>query len=286
MSSIQPIAYNRFNNKFYILNNVTTHNAKAFIDEDSYRKFKDFRKSDRTVKDLQRQGFALPIFKSKHHTGLFCDYLLEINRAYPPTSGEFSDDNFVNFCKVKVVHRRPYIRYDFEIPGQTVILFHHKNYPFADFEFNGVRYRWIKLSHTDLLNHMDYKFILYELPRGKLTFLSESNRGTIDNNHPLLGNFLGRKWFGTIKDKELQQLTTSKKIGQFDLTDRNLLGVKKGQFEINSDTCIKSIKDIPDDIMLFLSMITLFKLEQDIADSRNKKRRNRNAMNAMNNNFM
>lgn len=270
--SDQPITYNNFNNKFFFLNSLSNYDAKVFIDEDTYRKFKDFRKYDRTTKQLQQQGFVLPILKTNFHRGLFSSNVMEVSKCRPQESGEFSDSNWHDYCKVKLVHKSPYRRYEFQMKRQTVVLVHHKKYPFADFEFNGVRYRWIKYSNVSFLKENEYRFDLYELPMEKPSLMSNQRKGQANEKSVLMENFLGNFWFKSVKEKNLEDLTTTRRIGRYDSTERTLLGVKKGQFEVNTSMEINNIKDIPDDIMLFLMMITMFKAEEEVKETNQKSR--------------
>lgn len=260
--SDQPMAYNTYNNKFYIVNSISNHDAKIYIDKDSYLKFRNSDK-DKSIQDLQRKGIALPILTTEHHTSIFHRYMLEISKCCSKESGD------VDFCNIKLVHKKPYRRYEFQLTAQTIVLFYHRNYPFGDFEFEGRRYRWIVYSEFNSLKDINYRFALYELSPERLTLMSDTT-GQVNEESPLIDDFLGRDWNSSFESRDFEQLTTPKRIGQFDITDRFILGVKNGQFEINTPTEINTINNVPEDILLFLSMIALLKVEEEIKENEEK----------------
>lgn len=272
-----PIQENKYHHAFAITNKQSWLIYKVFIDEDSMHKYKAFKdnKHNNMVADLQHQGKCLPILKTHCNTySAFKKGYLSVDKFSPPAIGDtFSTKKHGNPYSRVIKHTHlKYTKFEVELPEGTVMLYKHRRFPIVDFVHKEKRFRWLYYSdYRARTGEYKYTYSLFEIDEYQPSLVDDLVDGEVNKNNLLIGstvkNIFSKSNFK--RNYDVESFVSTKKICQIRYLNRQkMFGSRPtAVFEFSSDQEIESIKDVTPEVMRYLTMALIFKMEQDIKEN-------------------
>lgn len=280
---------------FIVCNSSLLHKLTVFVSSDSVGKYKSFKDNMNAgplspINDLQAQGLGVPLLRAETHS-FSINKFLTIYRFHTDNAirgfNKNTDYGAAPFCEIKKSRHWAYDTYTLTFKPKNsrpfkVWLFAHSTLPISDYQYNGIRYRWI---HDRKYFQYYESYRAFRLEPNQPTMLSNWSGGDFldSRKNPLVGNKLSQfidprsrkpkdKYFSDHEVGRLDKLKKKGILGRLQETTKILLPdmSNSGYRNVNYD----SIHSVTIDVLVHLCTGLVLKRIEDIKE---EKRRSNNA---------
>ena len=274
---------------FIVCNSGFLNGLNVFVSSEAVGKYKSFKDNSNVelsshINDLQAQGLGVPLFHCETHS-FSMNKFLTITRYHTNNAalkGFNRKTDFTPFCKITKHHHSSYYTYILTFtpnpndPNENfkVWMFSHRSLPIREYEYKGVRYRWI---HSKKYVSYLESYRACRLDPNQPAMLDNWTGGDTLNSQS--NSLVGNKFSQLVKPssrKPKEEYYSENEVGKYDeLKKRSLFGRLQESTRIllpditntcNSDVNYDSIHSVHLDVLVHLCMGLIIKRHEDIQE--------------------